>query len=264
MAAIAQAGPDDLSDPRVFFGRHAAAYANSKSHRGGADLPMLLAALAPLAGMQALDVATGAGFTAVAMARAGARTAAVDLTAQMLDEARALAPREGVEVEWVAADAAALPFPDRRFDRVASRRAPHHFPDVDAVLRECLRVLRPGGRLAVADLSPPEAAGGFVDALERVRDASHRHALTPGQWREAFVRAGFVGVALELQRERVTLDAWLYPVGDAAVRTACRAMLDQAPDEACRVLELRPEADGSVSFLKQRSIVRGERPGEPA
>lgn len=254
------AGAAGEADARVFFGRHAAAYAQSEGHRTGADLEMVVRALSPVEARACLDVATGTGFCALALARAGGRVTAVDLTTEMLAETTRLAADEGQAIAVVEGDAGALPFADGRFERLSCRRAAHHFDDVGAFLREAYRVLGPGGLGCVADMAPPAAAEAFQNALERLRDSSHRHAPTPRAWRRAFVEAGFEAVRLELWRERQDLARWLYPVVDAEVRARVEAALADAPPAAARALDLRREAGGGWSLVKQRAVIAGRRP----
>jgi SAM-dependent methyltransferase len=247
-------------DARAFFGRHARAYAASPSHRDGPDLAMVVEALMPLAGREALDVATGAGFAALAMARAGASVTAVDVTPEMLAETRRLLADEGFEARLVLADTAALPFAAGSFDRVVSRRAAHHFAAIDAALGEWRRVLRVGGIACVADMAPPLAAAAWQNALERARDASHRRALAPDEWRRALLDAGFAEVQVETWRERQTLSRWLYPVADDALRRHAEAAFATAPAAVAAALAFRREADGEWSFDKQRIVARAVRP----
>lgn len=250
---------DESAAARAFFERHAQDFARSESHRTGRDLGMLRDALMPLDGMTAVDVATGAGFAALVLAEAGARVSAVDVAPAMLAQTARLAAEHGIVVTLFEADAAALPFADASVDRVASRRAAHHFPDVAAALREWHRVLRCGGLVAVADLSPPPQAAAFQDGFERIRDGSHRRALTPGGWVAALEAAGFADVRCEPWCERVAFDRWLYPVDEAGVREAVLQRFAAAPREAAAALGLVCDGDG-WSFVRQRVVVSGKRP----
>src|SRR3989442_12740909 len=120
----------------------------------------------------ALDVATGTGNTAFALAPMVARVVGLDLTAQMLAEAvRLERERRVTNAVWVLGDAAALPFADASFDLYTARAAPHHFPDLEKALQEAARVLRPGGRACFIDCSPPPQVRDFLHPVEEGRDA---------------------------------------------------------------------------------------------
>ena len=98
-----------------------------------------------------LDVATGAGHTALAFAPHVAKVTATDITEEMLAQAKKLAASRGLgNVKTVPAKAEDLPFPDMSFDLVTCRLAAHHFADVAAFAAEAFRVLIPerpaGGR----------------------------------------------------------------------------------------------------------------------
>ncbi len=172
------------------FGKTAAAYATSVGHASGSELQEVanIAALAPLEGI-ALDVATGAGHTAFAIAPYLRQVVASDLTPAMLEEvARGASARGLANVVTVQADVHTLPFEDDFFDLVTVRIAPHHFAALPLALREMVRVTRPGGILLVIDNIVPEdpEVGNFLNHVERLRDPSHLRALTEAEWRQLF------------------------------------------------------------------------------
>src|SRR5919108_1638190 len=113
--------------------------------------PVLVDACEIAAGQPVLDVAAGTGNVAIRAAEAGAVVVASDLTPENFAAGRREARAHGVEVEWVEADAEALPFGDGEFDAVTSSVgaifAPHH----QAVADELLRVCRPGGTIGMAN-----------------------------------------------------------------------------------------------------------------
>jgi SAM-dependent methyltransferase len=117
-----------------------------------------------------LDVAAGTGHVARRLAPSVRAVVAVDATRAMLEQGRPEAPPN---VLFVEADAAALPFLDDSFDVVVTRFAIHHFEDPTVQLAEMRRVLRPGGRLAVADLIAHPEAAVEQNRLETLRDPSH-------------------------------------------------------------------------------------------
>ncbi len=124
-----------------------------------------------------LDVACGPGSLALDLAPYVARTIGFDITPAMLDQARkAQAERAVANIEWIAGDAANLPFDDGSFSIVASSAAFHHMEAPDRVLREMARVCRAGGRIVVIDVTPEEEKAASYDGIEHMRDPSHRHA----------------------------------------------------------------------------------------
>lgn len=179
------------------FGVSAADYAASAVHAKGDSLPALLALVNPQPHWHALDVATGAGHTALLFAPHVAQVIASDLTEPMLAQAAALAAQRGLtNVETRRADAESLPFEANSFDLLTCRLAFHHFPHPRQALSEFARVLKPGGQLAFADnvTVPDEAAAAYYNAFEKLRDPSH-HWVYPQAGLEAlFAEAGLTVV----------------------------------------------------------------------
>src|SRR5262245_2757037 len=99
-------------------------------------------------GERVLDIACGTGIVARTAARrvgSGGKVVGVDVSAPMLDAARAAAAGEGLSIEWREGNAMTLPFSDTEFDLVLCQQGFQFFPDRSASLREMHRVLRPGG-----------------------------------------------------------------------------------------------------------------------
>jgi ubiquinone/menaquinone biosynthesis C-methylase UbiE len=128
----------------------------------------------------ALDVCCGTGALALDLAPYVGQVTGIDLTAAMLEQARAAQARRGTaNVEWVEGDALALPFADASFTLVTCSAALHHMRDPRPALAEMARVCRPGGRIVVRDVTPEVDKVAAYDRMERLRDPSHTHALTP-------------------------------------------------------------------------------------
>ncbi len=103
-------------------------------------------------GDRVLDACCGTGDLAIAARRAGAReVVGLDFSEAMLDRAR----RKEPAIEWVRGDVLALPFPDSSFDAATVGFGVRNVEDLEAGLRELRRVLRPGGRLGVLEITTP-------------------------------------------------------------------------------------------------------------
>jgi ubiquinone/menaquinone biosynthesis C-methylase UbiE len=116
-------------------------------------------------GQRVLDVAAGTGNTAIRAAEAGAEVVASDLTPENFEAGRGEAEAHGVELEWVEADAEALPFADGEFDVVTSSFGAIFAPDHRAVADEMLRVCRPRGTIGMLNFTPEGLISGFFGAL---------------------------------------------------------------------------------------------------
>jgi SAM-dependent methyltransferase len=126
--------------------------------------PRLVEASAIRPGMRVLDVAAGTGNASLPAASTGADVTASDLTPELLEEGRLRAVADGLDLDWVEADAEALPFQDASYDVVISAIgamfAPHH----QAAADELVRVCRPGGTIGLLSWTPE----GMIGALFRL------------------------------------------------------------------------------------------------
>jgi demethylmenaquinone methyltransferase/2-methoxy-6-polyprenyl-1,4-benzoquinol methylase len=113
-------------------------------------------------GDRVLDACCGTGDLAVAARDAGASSVVgLDFSGRMLERAR----RKGPELEWVQGDVLALPFEDGSFDSAVVGFGVRNVEDLEAGLRELRRVLRPGGRLGILEITTPS---GFLAPFYRV------------------------------------------------------------------------------------------------
>ncbi len=244
--------PNDVED---FFSRHAEGYAASQSHKAGQDLALLTDLLEPGPTDRLVDIAAGTGHTALHLRGRIADAVLVDLTPKMLAEARRLAEERGLAITTLVADAVAVPLADASFTLATCRRAAHHFPDVPAFLAEAHRLLAPGGKLGISDMTADDAAIGLLNRIERLRDASHRSALSPNVWRRAVEAAGFTVEALEIEQEDYSLMRWLSPASPEEVDLpAIEETLRSASPEERDALRIREEQDG-LHLVKSRAVL---------
>jgi ubiquinone/menaquinone biosynthesis C-methylase UbiE len=167
--------------------------------------PVLVDACGITAGHRVLDVAAGTGNVALRAAQAGATVVACDLTPEHFDAGRREARELGVDVEWVEADAEALPFADGEFDVVTSAFGAMFAPDHGAVAGELMRVCRPGGTIGMANFPPEGTAAEFFELLAPYGPPPPPGALSPLLWgSEEHVRELLGGGAGRLELTRTT------------------------------------------------------------
>ncbi len=140
-------------------------------------------AVDPKPGERILDLAAGTGASSVPYARAGAEVVAGDISEGMLAVGRKRYP----DIDFVYADALDLPFAAETFDAVTITYGIRNFQDVDAALTEILRVLKPGGRLVIAEFSTPTFAPFAVAYKEYIMAALPALAKAVSSNPEAYV-----------------------------------------------------------------------------
>ena len=205
----------------------------------------LLAAANVGAGSRILDVACGPGTAASHAAHRGALACGIDLAPRMVE----LANSVHVGIDFREADVEALPFPDRAFDAVVCNFGIGHFPNPERAITECVRVLRPHGRLALSWWDLPSRArlqGIFVDALREV-GATPPAGIPAGppifrysgdsELRRVLDEAGLVRIEIQQHSKSHRVDSietlWSGSMGSLARTSA--VVLAQTPDMQQRI-----------------------------
>lgn len=146
-------------------------------HDDKEQVSRLVAFLDPRPGGSYLDLATGNGVVAFAIAnhQTESRVMGIDIADQAVMRNRNSAAEQGCgNIAFRRTGGRTLDFPDATFDGVACRYALHHFPDVDATLSDVRRVLKPGGALALADaIRHPGDDEDFINRFQALKPDGH-------------------------------------------------------------------------------------------
>lgn len=224
-------------------------------------------------GQRVLDVACGTGVLARALAdrvRPGGSVVGLDVNEGMLAVARRKAPA----IEWVEGAAESLPFEDERFDAVVSQFGLMFFDDRRGAIREMVRVLRPGGRLAVAVWDRLERTPGYAamaDLLRRLFGESVAESLyapyslgDPDALRRLFDGTALADLTVTTEEGHVrfpSIEAWVYTdikgwtASDLVDDEGFERLTAAAEDELQRFVT--PE--GTVVFDAPAHIVTGSK-----
>ena len=176
--------------------------------------PRLVEACGIGEGTRVLDVASGTGNAAIPAAKRGATVTASDLTPELLAAGRRVAEADGLELEWVEADAENLPFEDESFDVVMSSIgvmfAPHH----DASAGEMARVCRPGGTVGLLSWTPEGMIGALFRTMGPFAPPPPPGAQSPPLWGSEEHLRGLFGDRVDfhtLSRDNLEITAFDRP-----------------------------------------------------
>ncbi len=254
------------------FSASAEAYATSEIHAKGLSLGRMLELTRPQPEWRMLDVATGAGHTAITFAPYVRQVIAGDITRRMLELTRKMAWERALDnVVPVIADAEQLPFSDKCFDLITCRVAAHHFPELSHFISESARLLGDGGLLAVVDNVVPGSrqrgrkgrianeAGRYINAFESLRDPSHVRCLSIDDWQREFYEAGYRLLHQEVTDKMLDFHEWCVRMHVQPVDVLrLEAMLLQAPDKVAEFL--RPRFDsGRIWFRLEVLLLVGTK-----
>ena len=186
--------PDNktIEDARAQFHRQAAEYASSTPHARGDSLKIVEKWASQRRYHKALDIATGPGFTAFAVAPFCNSVVASDIAPGMLQQAQKLARERGISnINFQTVDAHDIPYHDNTMDLITCRTAPHHFNNIPQFLSEVYRTLKPGGTFIFVDTTTSEnkTLARWHQTVEALRDSTHINAPSPSQWHDLITNA---------------------------------------------------------------------------
>jgi SAM-dependent methyltransferase len=257
--------PPDRRTVADRFSATAALYARSEQ-REGDDLDAVVGAVRPVGADLVVDVATGPGSTALALAGVARRVLGTDVSDGMIATALERAAEAGLtNVTFEVAPAEHLPVDAAAVDALTCRIAAHHFVDVPVWLAECARVVRPGGRLVVLDSEAPDdpEVASFLETMEIMRDPTHVHAFSAAGWRQMITDAGFTVIGTARFPKPKAFEAWLARGGVGVdAQAEVRRFVAAAPPPALTALHIEFDADGApVCFADDKVLVVAVRDG---
>jgi ubiquinone/menaquinone biosynthesis C-methylase UbiE len=248
-------------DTKDQFAKTSQAYLSSATHAKDIDLDLIILLLQPNERMSVLDVATGAGHTALKVAPYVKEVVATDLTDEMLERVKELtAERNSTNVKVMLADAEDLPFEDGAFDAVTCRIAPHHFLEVQKAITEIGRVLKPDGVFVLEDsISPLDTElDVFINTLERVRDRTHIRSYTLPEWHVFAAHARLAVEETLIYRKRHSIQDWVDRAGisdDEKLRVM--TLLRDVASNAKKYYEVTFDGEGRpLMFTDDKGIMK--------
>lgn len=249
---------------RAQFGATAQDYVASPRHRSGPDLVRLVELAEGQPHERALDIATGGGHTALAVAPTVSHVVASDLTPKMLAAAEAFIRDQGItNVSFEIAEAERLPFDDASFDIVTCRIAPHHFADPRAFCREVARVLKPGGRFVLMDSTSPEddELDRFINDVEWRRDKTHVRSYRLSEWQEMIEATGMVLDATEVVERTYEWGSWTERSRMAPdERDELETIMRSAPERVHDYFKVVLTETSVESFADYKHLLRARKP----
>ena len=200
----------------------------------------------------AVDIATGAGFTAFAISPYVERVLATDIAAGMLQQAGHLAAERSLDnVELAFVEAEHMPFADGSLDMVTCRQAAHHFYDLPLALREVSRVLKPGGVFLLSDTSAPESddVSAWMNDVELRRDATHVWDRKPSEWRVMLQEVGLEVTHLQMVRVQLEFNDWVKRSATPEQKIEpLRSDFLSAPQAVVDAFGIQPDDNGGIDF----------------
>jgi ubiquinone/menaquinone biosynthesis C-methylase UbiE len=242
------------------FGPRAQAYVASAVHSQGEDLKRIEAIAAEVRPARALDLGTGGGHVAYALARHAGVVVACDFSAEMLAAVSATARAKGLaNVETSEASVERLPFADQSFDLVASRFSAHHWRHFEGGVAEARRVAKPGARAVFVDCYASEVPlfDTHLQAVELLRDVSHVRDHSLSQWLKTLGRAGFSTQSLNTWRLRMDFPVWTARMATPEpLQRAIRDVQHSVSAETAAYFAIEPDGSFEIEVALIDTIVR--------
>ena len=215
-------------------------------------------------GTQALDVGTGHGHVALALAERGFSVTGCDSSAEHLHVAAKLAEEKHATVAYHEHAAEHLPYADNSFGLITCHLAAHHFVGPELFVRDCARVLKTYGYLVVVDVTVPDdqaEAQTWMNTVQRLRAPDHHvRFITPNVWRKWCVETGLTVTHLQVKSIRQPdLNSYFdHMKTPADNRKKVMEMFAKAPPSVRELFKVGQEDGKLVWFKRQLTLVAGK------
>jgi ubiquinone/menaquinone biosynthesis C-methylase UbiE len=228
--------------------------------------------LEPKPGVKWLDLACGTGAVAERAARGGADVTGIDLAPALIETAQERAQEQGLDIEYRVGDCENLDVEDGSFDAVSSTYGVMFAPDHEATARELARVVKPGGRIGLANWTPEGGVAKMFGMMKPFQPPPPEGAGVPFQWGSEQHVQELLGDAFDLQLERHVShlrvptgeDYWqLFASSYGPTRTLAEALNDERREELHRTwvdfFESNYRSDGEIEHDREWLFVYGTR-----
>jgi SAM-dependent methyltransferase len=228
--------------------------------------------LAPADGVTWLDLACGTGAMAELATKGGADVTGIDLAPALIETAKERAQQQGLDIEYRVGDCEDLDVPDASFDVVSSTCGVMFAPDHEATARELARVVKPGGRIGLANWTPEGGLAKMFAMMKPFQPPPPEGAGVPFQWGSEGHVEELLGDAFELDLQRHVShlrvptgeDYWrLFAMSYGPTKTLAESLDDERREEFHQTwvdfFETNYRSDGEIDHDREWLFVYGTR-----
>jgi len=228
--------------------------------------------LAPAEGVTWLDLACGTGAMAELATKRGADVTGIDLAPALIETAKERAQEQGLDIDYRVGDCENLDVPDASFDVVSSTCGVMFAPDHEATARELARVVKPGGRIGLANWTPEGGLAKMFAMMKPFQPPPPEGAGVPFQWGSEEHAQELLGDAFELDLQRHVShlrvptgeEYWrLFAMSYGPTKTLAESLDDDRREELHQVwvdfFESNYGSDGEIDHDREWLFVYGTR-----
>ena len=237
-------------------------YANSEVHKLGPSLYKLIELARANSNDTCLDIGTGTGHTAAALAKTAKQVYGLDPSVGMR-QAAIKSYGNISNLEFVDGTSENTNFPDNYFDIVTARHTLHHHPSMPKTLAEIKRILKPGGRLIIVDeITPIPEVNDWYHELEITRDPTHIRSYYFSEWQEFINSSGLKWIVGDTKTSyHLDAEKWIIrmkPNPEQAKRV--RQLFAEASPLAKTIFDIQYQDGKATSFKMPMAVILAIKP----